>query len=192
MARLALAVFLAALLLPAAAAEAKPKRCPSAGVVEVTKKAVLYVVEDDGDHTLRGCVKRSRKRTTLATWFSCHCSIGDEPDPQTRLQGKLAAVNEYFCPPDGSPCTGSASSFDLKARARVHTIDTGTAVSDLVVARGAALAVIAPGRGLVTADAGGEHALDPAAQAGSLAYASSAHILYWTTSLGLPRSAPFG
>jgi hypothetical protein len=190
MTRLAIAVFLAALLLPAAGAEAAAKRCPKAGVVAENRKAVVFVRHDGDDHVLRGCLKRSRERTNLATWFSCGCSTGDEPEPQVWLERRFAAVNPYFCPPDGSPCGGHVRVFDLRSGIRLRDVDTGGAASDVVLARRGAVALIAA-RGLVTADGSGEALLDPVAQAGSLAYAREARTLYWT-SAGLPRSAPFG
>jgi len=176
-------------LLPAASAQARPKRCPNAGVVAENTRAKLFIkVHDDSEYTLRGCMKKSRKRTTLLEWFNCGCSTGDQPAPQYELTRRFAAVNRWGCAPDGSICTGTTTVTDLKLRAELRTVDTGGGVSDLVVTTRGNLALIGP-HGLQRSDATGQATLDLSPTAGSLAWAAGTHTLYWTT-LGLPRSAP--
>src|SRR5215212_11573456 len=109
--------------MPAAAADARSKRCPRSGLEAKSSKAVLYEVgDDDGNHELVGCVKKSRKRTTLATWFSCDCSIGDDAPPQAWLSGRMAAVNGFSCSPidPNQPCSGTLEVTDLRSRATLH------------------------------------------------------------------------
>jgi hypothetical protein len=38
---------------------------------------------------LVGCYLRSGRRTSLAGWFSCGCSIADDPEPQVWLSGRV-------------------------------------------------------------------------------------------------------
>jgi hypothetical protein len=190
MRRIVIAACLAVLLVPASAAEAEAKPCPKRGVVAENVKARLYIVSrEDGEHRLRGCMKRSHKRTLLSAWTDCDCSTGDLPTPQYALTGRIAAVNEWSCSPfEPGECGGATTVTDLKSRAPLRTIATDGSVSDLVVTRKGNAAVIGP-NGLQRADGGGVTTLDPAPDAGSLAHAPGTATLYWTTA-GLPRSAP--
>ena len=115
---LRLTLLVLCLLLPASAAAAPPAAAPCAAKAAATTwakslQARVYVRGGDNE-VLVGCNRLSGRRTVLARWFSCECSIADEPDPQVWLAGRHVAVNQYFCPPDASPCRGTLRVFDLR------------------------------------------------------------------------------
>ncbi len=89
MRRFALLIFAVSLLLaPSAEAEARETRksCPRGAALADNSVARLYIVSNDSSHSLRACIKSSRKRLILARWFDCACSVGDEPRPQYWLR----------------------------------------------------------------------------------------------------------
>jgi hypothetical protein len=63
---------------PAAAQARKPTK-PCAGGSAVARSVQSRVYERGGDErVLVGCYLRSGRRTSLAGWFSCGCSIADD------------------------------------------------------------------------------------------------------------------
>src|SRR5689334_11544944 len=65
-----------------AASQAKPRPCPKPTGAQHSPQAVLYVVSDDDSlNTLVGCHKRTRRRTSLVSWYSQGSST-DDPAPQ--------------------------------------------------------------------------------------------------------------
>jgi hypothetical protein len=75
-------------VVPAAAQARKPaKPCPGGSAVERSVQARVYERGAD-EYVLVGCYLRSGRRTGLASWFSCSCSIGDDPEPQVWLAGR--------------------------------------------------------------------------------------------------------
>jgi hypothetical protein len=186
-------LILPVLLLAVAAAAApstaiaKPARkpCPR-GAEARTLEARVYQRGQD-DFELVGCHLRTRRRTVLAGWFSCGCSIGDAPDPQLWLRGRFAAVNQYSCSPIDpmQPCTGSLEVVDLRSGRVRHSADTGPLANLLLTPRGSVAYV--HGQRLLRIDSRGAAVLaeGPGIEAGSLAAAPGR--LYWMQD-GVPQS----
>ena len=100
------------------------KPCVASGAITVVRSLQARIYERGGDeHVLVGCNRLSGRRTVLARWFDCECSIADEPAPQVWLAGRHVAVNQYFCPPDASPCSGSLRVFDLRTGRVRHSAE---------------------------------------------------------------------
>jgi hypothetical protein len=178
------------LLLPASAAAAPPAAEPCAAKTAATTwakslQARVYVRGGDNE-VLVGCNRLSGRRTVLARWFSCECSIADEPDPQVWLAGRHVAVNQYFCPPDASPCRGSLRVFDLRTGRGTYGAVTGALV-DLVIKPNGSIGYLL-GRQLYRIDSRGSALLDegPGIDGGSLAVNRTR--LYWLHD-NLPRTA---
>jgi hypothetical protein len=178
------------LLLPASAAAAPPAAGPCAAKTAATTwakslQARVYVGGGDNE-VLVGCNRLSGRRTVLARWFSCECSIADEPDPQVWLAGRHVAVNQYFCPPDASPCRGSLRVFDLRTGRGTYGAVTG-ALIDLVIKPNGSIGYLL-GRQLYRIDSRGSALLDegPGIDGGSLAVNRTR--LYWLRD-NLPRTA---
>jgi hypothetical protein len=172
-----------------AAADAKQRKpCPRAGV-ERSSAAVLSVREDDDfNHELVGCLKSTRRRMVLASWFA-QGSQTDDPAPQYWLTGRFAAVNQAVCPGDptsNEPCTGSVRVIDLRARRTHATVPAGSPIFDLALTRRGSVGLIHRNE-LITAVGDDVQVLDREAEPWSLAYAAEAKRLYWTGA-GQPRS----
>jgi hypothetical protein len=100
------------LLVPAAAGAAtKQERiCAKRGVtVERSATARVFEVGRDGDRTLYGCLRRGGRLQALASWFSCDCSVADDPAPGVELHaGHFVVITRYpSCGP--FPCEASTS-----------------------------------------------------------------------------------
>ena len=178
------------LLLPASAAAAPPAAAPCAAKAAATTwakslQARVYVRGGDNE-VLVGCNRLSGRRTVLARWFSCECSIADEPDPQVWLAGRHVAVNQYFCPPDASPCRGTLRVFDLRSGRALYGAVTG-ALIDLVIKPNGSIGYLL-GRQLYRIDSRGPTLLDegPGIDGGSLAVNRTR--LYWLHD-NVPRTA---
>jgi hypothetical protein len=182
----------AILALAAPAEAAKPhERCEHQGfTVEKSAHVRVFSTNHDGDQALYACWRANGRRQLLATWFSCGCSIGDEPAPFTELHaGRYLEVTlPANCGPFPAPdCGGSSTSLrDVKTRAEVGTEGDVTDVVKLgprrfayvdgrvVVVRGTAQEVLDPGPGI---------------EPGSLAAAGQR--LYWLRG-GVPFTALAG
>ncbi len=178
------------LLLPASAAAAVPaeRPCVASRSTTVVKSLQARVYVRGGDNeVLVGCNRLSGRRTVLARWFSCECSIADEPDPQVWLAGRYVAVNQYFCPPDASPCSGSMRVFDLRSGRALYGVITG-ALIDLVIKPNGSIGYLL-GQQLYRYDSRGPQLLDqgPGIDGGSLAVNRTR--LYWLHD-NVPRTAP--
>ena len=179
-----IAAFVLCLLVPAALAPAgaiaqRPaKPCAVRSSATVVKSLQSRIYERGGDdHVLVGCNRRSGRRTVLARWFNCGCSIADEPAPQVWLAGRHVAVNSYFCPPDQSPCTGAMAVVDLRTGRVRYSAETG-ALIDLVIKPNGSIGYLL-GRQLYRIDSRGSALLDegPGIDGGSLAVNRTR--LYW-------------
>jgi hypothetical protein len=191
-ARIAIVAALLLGLTPTVAAGADSKRrspCPRAAV-ERSSAATLFIRDDDVDdvHYLVGCLKSTRRRTVLASWFAQGSST-DDPAPQYWLTGRFAAVNQAACPGDptsSEPCTGSLRVVDLRARRTHATVATGSPIFDLFLTRRGSVGLIHRNE-LITAVGAVVQVHDSEAETWSLAYAEEAERLYWTGA-GEPRS----
>lgn len=168
------------LLVPAPAAASQPpaKPCVARGSATVAKSLQARIYErGEDDRVLIGCNRRNGRRSVLARWFSCGCSIADEPDPQVWLAGRHVAVNQYFCPPDASPCRGSLRVFDLRTGRGTYDAVTG-ALIDLVIKPNGSIGYLL-GQQLYRFDSRGPTLLDegPGIDGGSLAVNRTR--LYW-------------
>jgi hypothetical protein len=165
----------------------KRSPCPRDTVAR-SSVAVLFIRADDDVSELRACVKSTRRRMVLASWFA-EGSSADDPAPQYWLTGRFAAVNQARCPGDPTstePCTGTLRVIDLRARSRHATVPTGSPIFDLVLTRRGSVGVIHRNE-LITAVGADVRVHDTEAEPWSLAYAKEAKRLYWTGA-GEPRS----
>lgn len=178
------AAFVVCLLVPAAlapaGATAQPpaKPCAVRSSATVVKSLQARIYERGGDdHVLVGCNRRSGRRTVLARWFNCECSIADEPAPQVWLARRHVAVNRYFCPPDASPCFGTLQVFDLRTGRVRYSADTGALIELVIKPNGSVAYVLGPQ--LIRIDTGGSAIVDegPGIDSGSLAVNRTR--LYW-------------
>jgi hypothetical protein len=187
---LVLCALAAGVLAPAAAA-AKPasKRCAARNTTAVARSLAARVFErGQDDHVLVGCNRANGRRTVLASWFSCDCSIADESAPQVWLAGRHVAVNEYSCSPIDpmAPCTGAMRVFDLRTGRVRHSAETGGFI-DLVLKPNGSVAYVL-GQRLFRIDSRGSALLDegPGIDSGSLAVNRTR--VYWLHD-NMPRTA---
>ena len=178
------------LLLPASAAAAPPAAAPCTAKTAATTwakslQARVYVRGGDNE-VLVGCNRLSGRRTVLARWFSCECSIADEPDPQVWLAGRHVAVNQYFCPPDSSPCRGTLRVFDLRSGRGIYAAVTG-ALIDLVIKPNGSIGYLL-GRQLYRIDSRGPTLLDEGSGIDGGSLAVNRTRLYWLHD-NVPRTA---
>ena len=183
------ALLVACLVVPtsAAAAPSAAPPCRAGGSSTVAKSLQARIYEHGGDdRTLVGCNRLSGRRTVLARWFDCGCSIADEPAPQVWLAARQVAVNEYFCPPDASPCSGTLRVFGLRTGRALYSAATGTLI-DLVIKPNGSIGYLL-GQQLYRIDSRGPLLLDegPGIDGGSLAVNRTR--LYWLHD-NLPRTA---
>jgi hypothetical protein len=176
---------------PQAVAATKQERqriCAKRGfTVASSKTARVFEVDRQGNRSLFGCLRSTGRLQLLSRWFSCDCSIGDDPAPVATLHARrFVELTEFeSCGPVPEPgCGGSETTLrDLRTR-RDHAAAGPIAQ---VVARGATFA-FADGR-VVLVEGGSERVVDPGPgiEDGSLALSRTR--LYWTRD-GLPFSAP--
>ena len=92
-------VLLLACAVPATehAATKRERTCAHRGVtVERSATARVFEVNRDDEHTLYGCMRRGGRLQPLASWFSCGCSVGDDPAPGVELlAGHFVALTHY-------------------------------------------------------------------------------------------------
>jgi hypothetical protein len=175
---------------PAAAATEKERRriCAKRGFT-VTKSPVARVFEVDrqGDHALYGCMRSNGRLQLLSSWFSCDCSVGDDPAPSAELHARrFVELTEFdSCGPVPDPSCGGSTTTLRDLRARRDFPAAGDVAQ--VVARGAAFA-FADGR-VVLVDGAGMRVADPGPGIEDRSLAFSPTRLYWTRA-GLPFSAP--
>ena len=183
------AALLICLVLPtsAAAAPSAARPCTASDATTVTKSLQARIYGRGGDNeVLVGCNRRSGRRTVLARWFSCECSIADEPDPQVWLAGRHVAVNQYFCPPDASPCSGGLRVFDLRTGRVRHRADTGAQIALVIKPNGSVGYVLGPQ--VIRIDSRGSALLDEGSGIDSGSLAVNRTRLYWLRD-NLPQTA---
>jgi hypothetical protein len=187
---LVLSLLAATALVPAAAEARKPaKRCSGGVTVERSVQARLSERGED-NHLLVGCHLRSGRRTVLARWFSCGCSIADDPEPQVWLAGRHVAVNQYSCSPIDpmAPCSGRLSVFDLRTGRVRYSAETSS-LSGLVIKPNGSVAYVL-GQRLIRIESTGSTVLDEGAGIDGDSLAANRTRLYWMRD-GVPKSAPF-
>jgi hypothetical protein len=187
---IAILLVLAAWAQPAAAATKKEREriCAKRGFTAASSKTVrVFEVDRAGDRAMYGCMRSGGRLQLLSSWFSCDCSIGDEPAPDVDLHARrFVEVTEYAsCGPIPEPtCGGSTTEVrDLKARRDYPAEGDVTQL----IARGRFFAY-ADGRVVLVEDRDAR-VLDPGPgiEDGSLAFSRTR--LYWTRA-GQPFSAP--
>src|SRR4051794_19087612 len=154
-----------------AEARGKRKPCPKVSLHE-SFAAKLYVRDsaEDTSHELVACVKATRRRAVLASWYA-QGSSADDPAPQSWLTGRFAAVNQASCPGDPSsnePCTGTVRVIALRTRRTHATIPAGSPIFELVLTRRGSVGMIHRNE-LITAIGPATQVQDREPQAGSLA-----------------------
>ncbi len=187
---IAVLLLLAAAAGPAAAATKKERQriCAKRGLTVASSKAArVFEVDRQGDHSLFGCLRSDGRLQLLASWFSCDCSIGDEPAPGAELRAlRFVELTELAsCGPVPEPTCGGSTTTLRDLRTRRDFSAAGPV--EQVVARGSTFA-FADGR-VVLVEGRDERVLDPGGgiERGSLAFARTR--LYWTRD-GQPFSAP--
>jgi len=187
-ATLALALILCAGAAQPAGAAGKREReriCAKRGATAASSAtARVFEVDRDGDHTLYGCLRAGGRLQSLASWFSCGCSVGDSPAPGVELHaGVFVALTHYpSCGP--FPCE-TGPSYTLSNLRSKRTVSPQGPVSQVEAGRG--FYAYEDGR-VVRVRRGAERVLDagPGIEPGSLAIAGRR--LYWTRD-GQPHSA---
>ena len=166
-----------------AAAEARPGDCAQRGVtVAASSVARVFETDRDGDRALFACLRGTGRLQRLATWFSCDCSVGDDPAPSARLfAGRFVALE---IPPSCGPlpCLGDVTVRLRDLRTRVEVRPTGPVTE---VVRGRGFFVFGDGR-VVIVRGGRERIVDEGpVEPRSIAVAGRR--VYWTRD-GVPRS----
>ena len=174
-----------------AAPAARRTACDKRGTtVARSAKARIFEVDRSGNRTLFGCWRANGRLQALSKWFSCDCSVGDEPAPDAALHaGRFAEVTEHeSCGPSPDPGCGASATSVRDLRTRREAAAAGD-VTDVVAVP--ATAGRSPTAASCSVRAGQETVLDPGpgVEAGSLAAAGAR--LYWMRG-GEPRSALLG
>jgi hypothetical protein len=169
---------------PAATKQERRRVCAERGfTVASTASARVFEVDRDGDHALYGCLRANGRLRLLASWFSCDCSVGDDPAPSAELlAGRFVALTRYpSCGP--FPCE-TGPTYSLRNLRSGRAVAPQGPVSQ--VERGQGFFAYADGR-VVIVDGRRERVVDagPGVEPGSLAVAGRR--LYWMRD-GQPRS----
>jgi Ca2+-binding RTX toxin-like protein len=181
----------------ASSANEKPVSCARKGSTTIVRNSLVRVYEtkdrdwETSTHlTIYGCSLKTGKRLVVSGYVDSQSfSDADEARPTIWLNKEAVAANHWFCPPDGSPCTGRVRSFDVRQRKQRYIEDVpGGVISQLVLKSNGSLAYVAGDGTVRKADSNGVGQLDagPGIEKGSLARAGS--IVYWTKA-GEPFSA---
>ena len=196
------------------AAASETRACPSKnrGEAQITRrallidrrgdKAVIYTKTKGRDYRMYGCVKKSRKRTLLASWYSCECSISDEYGPTIdALAGRYVALNfvSSGSPQTSGDNTGSVSVVDLTSGASRPIYDTGGGTDQVILKPNGSVAFTFDsdrstypsfeGK-LVRIDRTGTSVLaETGVEGGSLAMAPTGRHIYWTEQQAQYRGA---
>jgi hypothetical protein len=117
----------ALLVLPAAAQAAggKPgprKACAERGhTAAASRVARVFEVNRDDYRTLYGCLRADGRRRVLVSWYSCECSVGDDPAPGVELHaGRFVALTHYpSCGPFPCEATTTYTLRNLRSRREV-------------------------------------------------------------------------
>ena len=124
MRRTLLLTILLVLAVPAAAdAATKQERiCAKRGAtVARSATARVFEVNRSDQRTLYACLRRGGGLQALASWFSCECSVADEPAPAAELlAGHFVAVTHYpSCGPFPCEATTTYTLRNLRSRREV-------------------------------------------------------------------------
>jgi len=183
---LALALSLAMPAVAAAGTKAERRQiCAKRGAtVASSGSARVFEVDRDGDHSLYGCLRANGRLQLLASWFSCGCSVGDDPAPSAELlAGRFVAVSS---PPSCGPfpCETPTTYTLRNLRSGRGAAPTGP-VTQVEAGRG--FYAYADGR-VVIVRGGRERVVDPGPgiEPGSIAIAGRR--LYWMRD-GVARTA---
>ena len=134
-----------------------------------------------------GCMRSNGRLQLLSSWFSCDCSIGDDPTPDAELRaGRFVELTEFAsCGPVPDPSCGGSTTIAARPPEQARPLRR-RATSPQVVARGRFFAY-ADGR-VVLVHGRDERVLDPGPgiEDGSLAFSRTR--LYWIRD-GQPHSA---
>ena len=187
---IALLLALAAWTQPATAATKKERQriCAKRGFTVASSAAArVFEVDRQGSHSMYGCMRSDGRLQLLTSWYSCECSIGDDPTPGAELRARrFVVLTEYAsCGPVPDPSCGGSSVSLRDLRSRRDYSAAGDVAQVVVHGRSFAYAdgrvVLVSGRDERVLDAG------PGIEDGSLAFSRTR--LYWTRD-GQPFSAP--
>ncbi len=187
-------VFLALIVAPAAEAAKKPKRpkpCPAASrAYPSSLQARVYQVGVEPDYALVGCDLKTRRRTRIASWYSCGCSIADDSPPRVSLSYRFVVVEGVSCSPIAIPahCTATMTVVDLRSGRVIHRNDTGS-IGPPLIKRNGSLAYL-NGEGVVRVDRSGVSVVDPGPGIEQGSLATDGKHLYWLRD-GEPQAATF-
>ena len=184
--RRALLPLLVLLVLPATA-DAATKReriCAKRGAtVERSATARVFEVDRSDQHTLYGCLRKGGRLQALASWFSCGCSVGDDPGPGVALlAGRFVVLTHYpSCGPFPCETPTTYSLRDLRSR---HTVAPQGDVWQVVTGPG--FFAYEDGR-VVVVRGGTEQVVDAGPGIEHLSLAVGGRRLYWMRD-GAPQS----
>jgi hypothetical protein len=182
-------LLLLSLALPAvAAADTKAERrkiCAKRGAtVASSGSARVFEVDREGDRSLYGCLRGTGRLQLLASWFSCECSVGDDPAPSAELHaGRFVAISQPpSCGPFPCETPTTYTLRNLRSGREVHPLGPVSQVE-----AGEGFYAFSDGR-VVLVRGGRERVVDagPGIEPGSLAIAGRR--LYWMRD-GVPRTA---
>ena len=149
--------------------------------------ARVFEVDRGGDRTLYGCLRADGRRRALASWFSCDCSIGDDPAPGVELHaGRFVALTQYpSCGP--FPCE-TRTTYELRDLRSGRRVDAGGDVWQVVTGPG--FFAYEDGR-VVIVRGGREQVVDPGPGIELFSLAVAGTRLYWMRD-GAPYSVADG
>ena len=186
MRRAILLTLLLALAAPAAAdAATKQERvCAKRGeTVARSATARVFAVDRSDQWTLYACLRRGGRLQALASWFSCVCSVGDDPAPEAKLlAGHFVAVTHFpSCGP--FPCEATTTYTLRNLRSRREVAPQGDVWQ---VVTGPGYFAYEDGRVVRVRD-GGEQVLDAGPGIEHFSLAAAGRRLYWMRD-GVPQS----
>jgi hypothetical protein len=160
----------------AATGDDRRRACAKRGTTVASSSAArVFEVSRGDDHTLYACLRATGRRQSLASWYSCDCSVGDEPAPDAELVApRLVLLTEYpACGP--VECT-SPTTYTLRNLRSKHEVYPNNHVSQVVT--GAGFYAYEDGR-VVVVRGRSERVVDegPGVERDSLAVAGG--LLYW-------------
>jgi hypothetical protein len=189
-------VLCAAVVLPLAAASASaprkpkgPKPCPSVSrASHSTLQARVYSAGAEPNYRLVGCDLKTRRRTALASWYDCGCSVGDASPPALTLAYRFAAIEDTSCSPISPECYSSLIVRDLRSGRTIHADRDGT-VGPLLFKPNGTMAYLDQ-RGLVKVERRQTTVVDSGPGIDRNSLATDGRHLYWLRD-GQPHAAPF-
>jgi hypothetical protein len=173
---LALALLAVAADTAAASSDERRRACAKRGVTVASSPAArVFEVRRGDTHTLYACLRATGRRQSLVSWYSCDCSVADEPAPDAELMAaRFVLLSEYpSCGPFECTTPTTYTLRDLRSKREVYPRDD---VSQVVT--GAGFFAYSDGR-VVMVRGRSQRVLDegPGVEPGSLAVAGDR--LYW-------------